>query len=159
MLDEINHNQLVKRYYVLLRRLNQEGITSDEINVLVKNSPMDMDNETLTDFCLRFEYILNPKAPETETMRIKTIDSIVSWLDLFGKERNIDAAKIIAISESGMRFFDEIPVNKLRAICRDFKKKRKEFLSIEKDISESINSYNSSEIKQAFYGGQKLHDG
>jgi len=158
-LDEINHNRLVKRFHVLLRQLNHEGYSSTETLALIKKSPVDMDNEELMETCLVFERVLNPKMPETETMRKKTIDSIGAWFELYGKEKNIEAAKIVACGESGMRFFDEIPVNKLRGIYRDFKRKRKEFLSIEKDISESINSYNSSEIKQAFYGGQKLHDG
>jgi hypothetical protein len=158
-LDEINHKRLQKRFHVLLRQLNHEGFTSTETFALVKKSPMDMDIEELMETCLAFERVLNPKMPETETMRKKTIDSIGAWLELYGKEKNIEAAKIIACGESGMRFFDEIPINKLRGIYRDFRRKRKEFLSIEKVISESINSYNSSGPKQAFYEGQKLHDG
>jgi len=158
-LDEINHKRLEKRFHVLLRQLNNEGFTSTETFALIKKSPMDMDNKELSETCLAFERVLNPRMPETETMRKKNIDSIVAWLEFYGKEKNTEAATIIACVESGMRFFDEIPVNKLRSIYRNFKRKRKEFLSIEKVVSETINSYNSSEIKQVFYGEQKLRDG
>ena len=158
-LDEIKHTRLLKRYYFLLRKLNKEGWATEEINSSVGKSPLDMDNEELMETCLKFERILNPKMPETETMRKKTVDSIVAWLELCGREKNTEAAKVIACFESGMRFFEEISVRKLTVICRDFKRKRKEFLSIEKEIAEAISSYNSAEIKQVFYGGQKLqHD-
>lgn len=136
-LDEINHKQLVKRYYVLLRKLIQEGWTKEEVYNSVGKSPLDMDSETLMTFCLKFERILNPKMPETETMRKKVIEAIENWLELYGREKGIESAKVIACIESGKRFFDEIPVNKLTGIYRDFRRKRKEFLSIEKEIAAS----------------------
>lgn len=130
-LNRISHNSLIKRYHILLRKLNQDGFASDEIRKLIKESPMDMDNETLMATCLMFERVLNPNSPETETMRKNVIDAIGDWLELYGREKDVEAAKAKACIESGIQFFDEIPVNKLRALCRDFKRKRKEFLSFE----------------------------
>ena len=155
---EIRHNKLVKRYFFLLRKLNRDGFSSDEIRNLIKEGPMDMDNETLMTVCLKFERVLNPRMPETETMRKKVIDAIGNWMELYGREKDIEAAKVKACIESGIQLFDEIPVNKLRCLFNEFKKKQNEFLSIEKELAKSIDSYNSSGPKQVFYGGKKIQN-
>ena len=103
-----------------------------------------MDIDTIKEYCLKFEKILNPKNPETETARKKVIEEIVSWLAIYNMEKDANLAKIIAVSESGYRLFDEIPANKLREICRSFRKKRQEFLSVEKVIADSSRQNSNS---------------
>lgn len=145
-IDEIINAKLVKRYYSLVRKLNYEGFETDWLKEHINQSPMDMNNDKLREYCLKFEKILNPENPETETLRNKVIEEIGKWLELYGTSSDPELNKVIAVGESGFRFFDEIPANKLRGIYRKFKKKRNDFLLIEKVIADISSKNNRPDL-------------
>ncbi len=139
-IDEKIRLKLIKRFYHLKKNLINNVCTESDLKV-IKKSPLDMSIDELREYCLKFERQLNPDCPETETLRMKVIDAVANWTALYGREKHIEAIKVLVIYESGYRFFDEIPTGTLRKIYRKYVKMKNDFLSIEKVIENAKTKF------------------
>ncbi|HCY40837.1 MAG TPA: hypothetical protein DHV48_05700 [Prolixibacteraceae bacterium] len=137
-------NQLRKRYFQLARKTKMSEVVRDEILKKYGVSyAMDLSESDLAEVCEILERIISPKMPETKVMQAKVVDTIVDYLKLgdFMKNdpnRNDVAycqslAKTIAEGASGY-VFSQIPTYILRLIYRDYRKRRHEYLEVERLI-------------------------
>lgn len=131
----------VKKLHTLAGKagLNDEAYRSFLWKNYQVTSSKEMNTYELMEACNSLDKIANPKSAEIDLQRKRVIASIGAYLRQIGAGGNdIEKIKSIACRASECGYFNQIPVEKLRAIYSTFLNKQKVAVKADVEIEKLI---------------------
>lgn len=132
-------SQLIKRFHTLLTKAGMDEFDKKSMLKTYFNatSSKDLTIVELLRVCTALEEMVNPQLIELDKLRKRVIASIAAYLREMGYAENIENIKALACRASKCKSFNEIPMEKLRAVYNAFNHYKKAMVQV-RELTEDI---------------------
>lgn len=130
--------QLIKRFHTLLTKAGMDEFDKKSILSEFKvTSSKDLTVVELLEVCTALEKMVNPQLAEIDRLRKRVMASIGAYLREMGYSDNQDTIKSLACRASKCKSFNDIPMEKLRAVYNAFNHYKRAMVQV-RDLTENI---------------------
>lgn len=130
--------QLIKRFHTLLTKAGMDEFDKKSILSEFKvTSSKDLTVVELLEVCTALERMVNPQLQELDKLRKRVMASIGAYLREMGYAENPESIKSLACRASKCKSFNDIPMEKLRAVYNAFNHYKKSMVQV-REITEDI---------------------
>ncbi|HLW09755.1 MAG TPA: hypothetical protein VKX35_05100 [Fermentimonas sp.] len=143
MIDTLMDKQqklLLKKFHTLC---GKAGIAEDHKRAMYAafgvTSSRDLSARDLLDLCDKIDRQMKPDADELDKWRKRLIASIFAWRKAMSSETSMIEVKAIACRASNAKYFNSIPLERLRSLYYAFTKKAKDLDFVEQLTIEELN--------------------
>ncbi|HBX44452.1 MAG TPA: hypothetical protein DEG28_00965 [Porphyromonadaceae bacterium] len=132
-LMEKQQKVLLKKFHTLL---GKAGIGEEGKRELLATygvfSSRDLSARDLLDLCDRIDRMMRPDAAELDKWRKRVIAAIFGWRKAMGDTSSMAEVKAIACRAAEAKYYNAIPLDRLRSLYYAFSKKTKDLEFVEK---------------------------
>lgn len=131
--------QLIKRFHTLLTKAGMDEFDKRSMLNTYFNatSSKDLTVVELLEACTALEKMVNPQLAEIDRLRKRVMASIGAYLREMGYAENPENIKALACRASKCRNFNDIPMEKLRAVYNAFNHYKKAMVQV-RELTENI---------------------
>lgn len=144
---EKTQRNLIRKFYALLNKCsNSNEIKQAIFDTYNIKSTKELTCAELVEICDFLDKQIHNEFAELDMWRKRVIASIAGYLQLAGRECNINIIKSIAMRATGYDDFNKIPKNRLINLYNAFLNKQKDIKNINKElfIDNIISTYNTN---------------
>lgn len=135
-----------KQQNLLLRKFHtmcgKAGIGENEKREIIAaygvTSSRELSARDLLDICDRIDRMTRPDAVELDAARKRLIAAIFGWRRAMGQQPDMNEVKAIACRAAQAKYFNAIPLERLRSLYYAFSKKTKDLAFVDKLTAEEI---------------------
>lgn len=102
-------------------------------------SSRELSARELLDICDRIDRMMRPDVAELDAARKRLIAAIFGWRKAMGQSSNMNEVKAIACRAAQAKYFNAIPLERLRSLYSAFGKKTKDLEFVEKLTADELD--------------------
>lgn len=129
---------LIKKFHTLMTKVGMDKFDKECIlKDFGATSSKDLTVVELIEVCTALEKMANPQLIELDKLRKRVMASIAAYLREMGYAENPENIKALACRASKCKSFNEIPIEKLRAVYNAFNHYKKAMVQV-RELTEDI---------------------
>lgn len=131
---------LLKKFHVLLAKagIGEEG-KRELLAAYGATSSRELGARELLDLCDRIDRMTRPDAAELDAARKRLIAAIFGWRRAMGQQPDMNEVKAIACRAAQAKYFNAIPLERLRSLYHAFTNKTKDLAFVDKLTAEELD--------------------